>query len=421
MLNVERRTTNVERTTTDPGMRPFTSTISLDEARRRLEAAVRPIARTEHVALDVAAGRVAAADITSPIDVPPFARSAMDGYAVVAADTEGASRQAPARLRQIDRIFTGTLSSVAVARGTCAEIATGAPLPAGADAVVMVEETAKPNDGTIEIFASAAPGQNIGRRGADIAAGDRVIVAGDLLSPGRVGAIAAIGGADVEVFAKPRVAILSTGNEVVEPGQPLADGHIYDVNRFTLGAVVSAHGGVAEPRRAAQDTVGALVQALDECSAADLIVFSGGSSVGERDLVVDAIAARGQMIFHGIAVRPGKPTAFALVGGTPFFGMPGNPTSCLSNAYILLVPFLRAIGRLPPHAPRTLRVPLGRRIVSAANRHQFYTVRLRDGAAYPAFKGSGDITSLSAADGYIEIPADQSTVEEGAAVTVTLF
>jgi len=127
------------------------------------------------------------------------------------------------------------------------------------------------------------------------------------------------------------------------------------------------------------------------------------------------------MIFHGIAVRPGKPTAFAIVRGTPFFGMPGNPTSCLSNAYILLVPFLRAIARLPPHAPRTIRVPLGRRIVSAANRHQFYTVRLRDGAAYPAFKGSGDITSLSQADGYIEIAADQSTVEDGAVVEVTLF
>ena len=127
------------------------------------------------------------------------------------------------------------------------------------------------------------------------------------------------------------------------------------------------------------------------------------------------------MIFHGIAVRPGKPTAFAMVSGTPFFGMPGNPTSCLSNAYILLVPFLRAVARLPPHAPRTVRVPLGRRIVSAANRHQFYTVRLQDGVALPAFKGSGDITSLSQADGYIEIPADQSTVEEGAVVEVTLF
>src|SRR5262249_42877699 len=154
---------------------------------------------------------------------------------------------------------------------------------------------------------------------------------------------------------------------------------------------------------------------------ADLIVFSGGSSVGDRDLVADAIAARGTMVFHGIAVRPGKPTAFAMVGTTPFFGMPGNPTSCLSNGYILLIPFLRALARLPPHVPRTLHLPLGKRIASAVNRHQFYTVRVRDGIAYPAFKGSGDITSLSQADGYIEIPSDQSVVEEGASVIVTLF
>ncbi len=407
-------------------MRPFTSTISLEEARRRLDAAVRPIARTERVRLEDAAGRVAAADVTSWIDVPPFARSAMDGYAVVAADTAGATRSAATRLRLVDRIYTGRMSPVTVERGTCAEIATGAPLPAGADAVVMVEDTAKSSSGhEIEIFAAAVAGHHIGRRGADIASGDRGIATGDLLSPSRIGAIAAIGRADAEVFAKPRVAILSTGNEVIEPGGTLAPGQIFDVNRFTLGAIVSAHGGVAEPHHAARDTVAALVDALDACAIADLIVFSGGSSVGERDLVVDAIAARGEMIFHGIAVRPGKPTAFATIGGTsgstPFFGMPGNPTSCLSNAYILLVPFLRALARLPPHAPRTVRAPLGRRIASAVNRHQFYTVRLRDGVAFPAFKGSGDITSLSQADGYIEIPADQSVVDEGSSVTVTLF
>jgi molybdenum cofactor synthesis domain-containing protein len=403
-------------------MRPFTSTISLEEARRRLDAAVRPIARTERVRLEDAAGRVAAADVTSAMDVPPFARSAMDGYAVVSADTAGASRSTPVRLRLIEHIYTGQLSSVTIEPGTCAEIATGAPLPAGADAVVMVEETATQGI-EIEVFAAAAAGQNVGRRGADIAARDRAIAAGDVLSPSRVGAIAAIGHADADVFAKPRVAILSTGNEVIEPGSTLAPGQIFDVNRFTLGAIVSAHGGVPEPRHAAQDTVAALIEALDACASADLIVFSGGSSVGERDLVVDAIAARGEMIFHGIAVRPGKPTAFATIGsrGTPFFGMPGNPTSCLSNAYILLVPFLRELARLPPHAPRTLRAPLGRRIASAVNRHQFYTVRLRDGAAFPAFKGSGDITSLSQADGYIEIPADQSVVDEGTSVTVTLF
>src|SRR4051795_5136112 len=369
-------------------MRPFASTISLEEARRRLNAAVRPITRIERVRLEDAGGRVAAADISSPIDVPPFARSAMDGYAVIAADTAETRRSAPVRLRLIDRIYTGEVSPVTIERGCCAEIATGAPLPSGADAVIMVEETARAEGGdAVEIFAPAIAGQHVGRRGADIAAGDRVIASGDWLSPSRLGAIAAIGQSEADVFARPRVAILSTGNEVIEPGGTLAPGQIFDVNRFTLGAIVTAHGGVPVAHRAAQDTVAALVAALDACASADLIVFSGGSSVGERDLVVDAIAARGEMIFHGIAVRPGKPTAFAVVAGrTPFFGMPGNPSSCLSNAYILLVPFLRATARLPLYAPRTVQAHLGRRIVSPAGRHQFYTVQLRDGAAFPAFK-----------------------------------
>jgi molybdenum cofactor synthesis domain-containing protein len=402
-------------------MRPFTSTISLDEARKRLDANIHPIDRVEHVRIEDAAGRVASSDVASPIDVPPFARSAMDGYAVIAADTQDASRSTPVELHLLDRIYTGQPSTVTVVRGACAEIATGAPLPDGADAVVMVEETARATDGRIQILAKAAAGQNIGKRGADIANGDRVVSSGDVLTPSRIGALAAIGRAGVDVFAKPRVAILSTGNEVVAPGESLAPGQIYDVNRFTLGAIVSAHGGIPEPHHPAEDTIDALVAALDRSAQADLVVFSGGSSVGERDLIVDAIASRGEMIFHGIAVKPGKPTAFALVKGTPFFGMPGNPTSCLSNAYILLVPFLRALARLPPHTPRTLRLPLGRRIVSAAGRHQFYAVRVRDGAAFPAFKGSGDITSLSQADGYLEIPATESTVEEGAIIDVTLF
>jgi len=402
-------------------MRPFASTISLDEARRRLDAHVRPIERRERVALADAAGRVAAVDVFSPIDVPPFARSAMDGYAVCAADTAGASRERPVVLRLVDRIYTGRPSATPIHAGTCAEIATGAPLPDGADAVIMVEETAIAGDDRVALLASAAAGQNIGRRGADITRGDRVAAAGDYLTPSRVGALAAIGSVDVEVYARPRVAILSTGNEVVEGGRPLEPGQIYDVNRFTLAAIVAAHGGVAEPHRPVGDTVDALVVALEVCAAADVIVFSGGSSVGERDLIVDAIAARGEMIFHGIAVRPGKPTAFARVDATPFFGMPGNPTSCLSNAYVLLVPFLRATARLPRFAPQTVRAPLARRIVSVTGRHQFYTVQLRDGGAHPAFKGSGDITSLSRADGYIEIPADQDVVEEGTVVEVVLL
>jgi molybdenum cofactor synthesis domain-containing protein len=195
---------------------------------------------------------------------------------------------------------------------------------------------------------------------------------------------------------------------------------VYDVNRFTLGAIVTSHGGVPEPHKAAEDTMAALEQALDACLNADVIVFSGGTSVGTRDLVTDLVAARGTMIFHGVAIKPGKPTALARIGETPFFGMPGNPTSCLSNAYVLLIPFLRATARLPPHAPRTLTARLGKPIASAAGRHQFYTVRVRNGIAHPAFKGSGDITSLSQADGYIEIPSNRSCVE-GQQVQVTLF
>ena len=420
-------------------MKPFTSTISIDEARRRLDDAVRAIERTERVPLDQAGGRVAATEVASEVDVPPFARAAMDGYAVLAADTAGASKESPVRLRVAARVFTGEMTTAGAGGGDCIEIATGAPLPSGADAVVMVEETRKTGetsrDELIEIMVAAHAGQHVGRRGADIAPGDRVVAAGDWLTPSRVGALAAIGRATVEVFAKPHVAILSTGNEVVEPGQPLPPGHIFDVNRFTLGAVIAAHGGLATPHRPAHDSLDALVRALDECADADVIVFSGGSSVGDRDLIADAIAKRGEMIFHGIAVRPGKPTAFARVypsggpsatvpgkpHGTPFFGMPGNPTSCLSNAYILLVPFLRAMARLPPHRPRVVRAPLGRRIASVVGRHQFYTVRVRDGVALPSFKGSGDITSLSQADGYIEIPATENVVEEGTVVEVTLF
>jgi molybdenum cofactor synthesis domain-containing protein len=364
---------------------------------------------------------VAAADVRSTIEVPPFARSLMDGYAVVSSDTQTATRQAPVRLKIVERLYTGHSPRQRLVPSTCAEIATGAPLPEGADAVVMVEETSPAGTDRVDILAAAPAGQNIGRRAADISRGDVVVRQGDVLNPSRVGALAAVGCSQLEVYARPRVAVLSTGTEVVVPGVPLAGAQIYDVNRFTLGAVIAAHGGIADPHQPAQDTIDALHAALDRCMAADVIVFSGGSSVGERDLIVDLVAARGQMIFHGIAVKPGKPTAFALLEGIPFFGMPGNPTSCLSNAYILFAPYLRATARLPLFAPRIVRAPLAKRIASPVGRHQFYTVRLIEGTAFPAFKGSGEITSLSQADGYIEIPADQNAIEEGTLVDVTLF
>jgi molybdenum cofactor synthesis domain-containing protein len=248
-----------------------------------------------------------------------------------------------------------------------------------------------------------------------------VLAAGEVLNASRIGALAALGIGEIDVYAQPAVAILSTGNEVIEPGTPLAPGQIYDINRYTLSALVSDHGGIAAPRPPAGDTIEALERAVDECLWSDVIVFSGGSSVGERDLILDVLQRRGDLLFHGLAVKPGKPTAFGTIAGKPFFGLPGYPTSCLSNGYILLGPALRRIARLPPARVRRVDARLGRHIVSTQGRHQFYSVRLENGVAMPAFKGSGDITSMSQADGYIEIPADVEAVEEGTTVEVTLF
>ena len=401
-------------------VRPIRATIPLEEARRLLDAAITPIDRTERVAIDDANGRVLARSIASSEDVPPFDRAAMDGYAVIAEDTFGASADEPAALRLVDRVFTGQITSTTVTRGTCIEVATGAPLPDGADAVVMAEETDRSGD-AVRIMTPVYPKQHIGRRGADITAGQTLFTPGVVLNPSRIGALAAIGLRDVEVYAKPRLAIVSTGNEIVEPGQLLEPGHIYDINRFTLRAVAEAHGGETVVYSPVADDLESLAQMIASTSDCDILVFSGGSSVGERDLLYEAIDRAGEIIFHGIAVKPGKPTVFGRIGHRLVFGMPGYPTSCLSNAYILLVPLLRTLARLHEYQPRTISVPLARRVVSTTGRHQFYTVRVADGAAVPAFKASGDITSMAHADGYIEIPAQTDIVEAGQIVDVKLF
>lgn len=402
-------------------MRPLRDTIPLDDARRLIDAALHPIARDERIPVEQANGRVLVHDIVADRDVPPFSRAAMDGYAVRAQDTFGASRSEPRSLRLVDTVHTGQVGQREVRSGTCVQIATGAPVPAGADAVVMVEETEPGPAGEVRVLTPVYPRQNIGRQGADIASGQTVLAAGTLLNPSRIGALAALGQVDVAVFARPTVALLSTGDEIVDPGQPLLPGQIYDINRFTLAAVVAEHGGIAVPHRTAADTLDDLECAIDACLPAEAIAFSGGSSVGDRDLILDAIKRRGEIVFHGIAVKPGKPMAFGLIDGTPVFGLPGYPTSCLSNAYILLAPALRRIARLPPHRPQTVTLPLAQRIVSTAGRHQFYTVRIDGNEAVPAFKASGDITSMSRADGYIEIPLHVDIVEKGEPVAVTLF
>lgn len=402
-------------------MRPIKDTIPLEEACAIIDQTFSPIDRIERVPLLQANGRVVATEVRSPRDVPPFARAAMDGFAVRAEDTFGANRFEPRSLRVLEKVYTGQVPTANVGRGTSVEIATGAPMPEGADAVVMVEETERGTAEEVLVFTPVYPRQNVGGRGADIVRDQIVLRAGDVLNPSRIGALAALGALDVEVFERPVIAILSTGNEIIDPGRDLAPGQIYDVNKFTLSTIIGEHGGVPMPSQTAQDTVEDLERAIDACLGSDVLVFSGGSSVGERDLILDVIVRRGEILFHGIAVKPGKPTVFGAIGGKPIFGMPGYPTSCLSNAYMLLVPALRRMARLPPYRVKTVPLPIAQRIVSTTGRHQFYTVRVAGGQAVPAFKASGDITSMSFADGYIEIPANTEIVEKGEIVEVKLF
>lgn len=405
----------------DTKMRPIRDTIPIAEALELILSSVLPVARISRVELTDAHRRVLSSNITANQDVPPFNRAAMDGFAVIAEDTFGASRHKPQLLRCVETVHTGSVPTKVLSRGECTEIATGAPMPDGADAVVMVEETARTPDRDIQILTPVYPRQHVGQRGADISHGEVILNTGDLLTPSRLGSLAALGLSNVDVFDRPNVAILSTGNEIIQPGQPLGPGQIYDINRFTLGAVIREHGGVATNYPTVVDTLPSLTAAVDACLDSDILVFSGGSSVGERDLTLDVLEQKGNVVFHGIAVKPGKPTVFGHIDGTPVLGMPGYPTSCLSNAYMLLIPMLRKMASLPANQMRTIKVPTAQRFVSTTGRHQFFTVRVENGKAVAAFKASGDITSMSQADGFIEIGAQTDIVEQGETVEVKLF
>jgi len=315
----------------------------------------------------------------------------------------------------------GRISDIQIHVGEAALVHTGGAIPEGASAVVMLEDTQTVPGGEIEVLSALGIGKNVIRLGEDIQEGERVLEIGQRLRVQEIGGLMALGRTRVSVFRRPRVAILSTGDEIIEPGQPLGPGQIYDINHSTLNAIVPEHGGIPVKHPRAGDTLEELGEAVDACLAEDIVVFSGGSSVGERDLILDVMMQKGEVLFHGIAVKPGKPTVFGRIAGKPVLGMPGYPTSCLSNAYMLLIPILRRLGRLPAWVPQTKTMPIAQRIVSTTGRWQFFTVRIVDGQAVPAFKASGDITSMSQADGYIEIPSHTDIVEKGEVVEVKFF
>lgn len=392
-------------------MRPFGELTSKDEALRILLALAPRAPRVELASLHDAAGRAAAEDVDAPFDVPPFARSTMDGYAVRSADADAARRL-------VGEVLAGATSLPPLGPGECARIATGAPLPPGADAVVRVED-AREDQGQVRVRMPPKPRQFVDPAGADLPRGTRVVRSGELLTPARLGLLASVGRAQVRVVARPRVALVSSGDELLRPGEPPAPLRVFDSNTTSLRALLEAAGARVEPQPPLPDELDALRAALREAAAShDLVVFSGGASVGRKDLVVDALRAEGDVAFHGVRVKPGKPLLAGSVADAVVVGLPGNPTSALSNAAIFVAPLVRRLAGSPEvDAPRT-RATLGAEVKGEPDRFVFLPVRLEAGRALPTFKGSGNLTSLAGSDGWVGVP-EGATLPAGAAVDVT--
>lgn len=384
-----------------------------------------PQLRHEELELGEALGRVLAVNVTSEIDVPHFVKASMDGYAVVAADTFGAQDSSPVGLDVTDAVTPGRPSTERAGDGRCIEISTGAALPEGADAVVMVENT-DPAGEKVLVRKAVSPGENTIAIGSDISKGDRVLGAGTVLEPRHLGALAAIGRRTVSIFAKPRVALFSTGPELSSEGS-VTEGKVFDINSSTLRAALISDGCEVKALGVIADDLEALTGALRRALAeADLVLLSGGSSLGRGDLVTEAFSAVGTLLIHGVAVKPGKPLAIGVAsaaGASPerlMIGLPGYPMSALSDYYVFVRPFLkRAMNVIT--IDRFVEATLSRKHPSAIGRYEFLPVKLEGGQAVPIGKGSSSITALSEADGFIEIDENVEVLEAGAPVSVRLF
>jgi molybdopterin molybdotransferase len=401
-------------------MKPFGALIPYQKAKEIIDQHIQPITRTESVPIDDAVNRVLAEDLVAVMTVPPFNRAAMDGYAVKAKDTFGAGQFKPKVFKIVGEVHAGEKPDEKIKSGECLQISTGAVMPDGADSVMMVEDTER-EGAQVKIFKSVTPSSNVGKMGEDIKEGAVVLKAGVLLDAGKVGVLASQGLVKVKVYEKPRIAVLPTGEEVVPVGKKLKPGQLYDINSHTISSLVSINGGTPVRIGIAGDKAEELRATIKQALHSDIVVLSGGSSVGERDLLVDVIEGWGEVLFHGVQVKPGKPTIFAIVEGKPLMGMPGYPTSCLINAYLFLMPAIRKMAHLPMRTGDTVKAKLSRRVPGSTGRRQFLTVKLVGDEAVSVFKESGAITSIAEADGYIEIPENIDLLEKGETVTVTLF
>jgi len=413
--------------------------ISVEEALERVLGHV-AVLEAQTVPVLEALGQVVAEDIVADFDIPPLDNTAMDGYAVRAADTTGASNERPVTLKVAGELAAGYVFDGEVAPGTAVRIMTGAPIPRGADAIVPFEETDEPSGrvfgsfakarDTVGVLKAAAPGANIRYAAEDVRRGQPIIARGAVLHPAQIGVIASLGKPMVRVHRRPVVAILSTGDEVREPGEPLKPGQIYDSNAYSISAMVTANGGIPRRLGIARDTVEALTAKLRDGLDADLLVTSAGVSRGDYDVVKDVLAKEGEIAFWTVRMRPGKPLAFGAFasGGrrVPHIGLPGNPVSSMVSFELFGRPAIyKMLGRSDWERPR-VRAIADEAIANSDARRVYARaiVTQRDGryrAALTGPQGSGILTSMAVANALAVVPEDVASVEPGEEVDCLLL
>jgi len=400
-------------------MRGFTSRVTVDDAFRWLDGSVRTLA-AELVPLAELSGRVLADDITSDVDVPGFRRSMMDGYALRAADTMGAASYNRLTLRIVGEVLPGHHFEGSVGRGQAVRIMTGAPIPVGADAVLPVEKVEVDGD-CLSALGEVSPGKHVGRIGEDIAESSVVLCRGRNLRPQDIGVLSSIGVAHADVVRRPRVRIVVTGNELLPPGSKPSGSQIVDANSPMLMSLITRDGGVPINPGIVPDDPDAILDAMRD--DADIVLVSGGSSVGQEDHAPALVAAHGELAIHGVAMRPSSPTGMGRLGHRLVFLLPGNPVSCFCAYDFFAGRAIRAMAGLKEDWPyRQLRAPLRRKLVSVVGRVDYARVKLVEGHVEPlAISGASVLSSTTRADGFVVVPADSEGHPPGAEVAVWLY
>ncbi|MCL7412729.1 MAG: molybdopterin molybdotransferase MoeA [ANME-2 cluster archaeon] len=392
--------------------RLFRSRMDVDMAKKLFFGAIKPIKRKESVPLETANGRVLSSDIEAEHNVPHYRRAAMDGYALKADDTLGATPSSPVVL---------SLSDGDVEPGTCRRVHTGSAIPGGADAVVMLEDT-RILGRMVEIMSQLYPGKHVGDIGEDVAAGELLLPSGHQLRPADLAVLASAGISDVEIYHKPLVAIIPTGEEVVPRGKPLEPGQVWETNSLMTACYVRQYGGFPRMDDIVTDDPKLIRQALQDNSDADMIVISGGTSVGERDHVPAAVEALGEVLVHGVAISPGKPTALGVVMGRPVLCMPGYPVAGLVALLVFGIPAVQKLGHIPFRPETIVRLPLKEKITSRQGYQTYVRVRIRDRGVEPVMSsGAGILSSVARADGYVVVPSNIEGYGAGTRVEVILF